>query len=112
MRRVRNKSRLALEAAVELERRGIRHIRRDRDQRREWSSSVQWEDVAVEFPGVTLTSLYDMRRLLREAPNLAQRVLDGEVGAARAFTILTKGEQEPCPTCQGHGFVYRRYQGG
>lgn len=55
-----------------------------------------------------LTQVRQAYALLREAPDLAQRVLDGEITLYKAYQTVTKGEMIPCPTCSGRGHIFRK----
>lgn len=58
--------------------------------------------------GLQKTLLSYAYRVLREAPDLTERILSGELSLAKANQIITKGEMYECPVCEGKGYVFRK----
>ena len=54
------------------------------------------------------TQLSYAYRVLREAPDLTERVLSGELSLSKANQMITKGEMYECPVCEGKGYIFRK----
>lgn len=46
--------------------------------------------------------------VIRDAPELAERVLSGDLTIYKAHQTATKGVMVPCPVCSGKGHIFRR----
>ncbi len=46
--------------------------------------------------------------VVRDAPDLVERVISGEMSIYKAHQMTTKGAMHPCPVCEGKGYVFRK----